>query len=124
MGATVNDRNFLDVPFGSMPSSASASIDMGVRLLRPCRSAGGNNLVLAITLAKPVGRVMGKPAMAEKNPGAQFAFGTGVAAAGWAVACGARPTITVSSPWPHNRCAAFLASSSVTASTMALRFSM
>jgi hypothetical protein len=59
VGATVNDRNFFDAPYGSMQSSASASIDMGIRLLRPCRSAGGNNFLLAITLAKPVGRVMG-----------------------------------------------------------------
>ena len=56
---------------------------------------------------------------------AQFALvGGGVAAAGWAAACGARPTITVRRPCPHSRLAAFLASSRVTASTMALRFSM
>ncbi len=42
--------------------------------------------------------------------GDQFAVGGGVAAAGWAAACGARPTITVSRPCPHSRCAAFLAS--------------
>jgi len=52
---------------------------------------------------------------------AQLAAGGG-AAAGWAAACGARPTMTVRSPCPHNRWAAFLASSRVTASTMALRF--
>ena len=51
-------------------------------------------------------------------------FAEGGAAAGWAAACGARPTMTVSRPWLHNRWAAFLAASSVTASTMALRFSM
>ena len=36
----------------------------------------------------------------------QFAFGG--AAAGCAAACGARPTITVSRPWPHSRLAALL----------------
>lgn len=45
-------------------------------------------------------------------------------AAGSAAACGARPTMTVRRPWPHSRLAAALASSSVTASTMALRFSI
>jgi hypothetical protein len=53
----------------------------------------------------------------------QFAVG-GIAAAGWATACGARPTMTVMRPFPHRRFAAFLASSRVTASTMARRFSI
>lgn len=53
----------------------------------------------------------------------QSGFGAGTAA-GSAAACGARPTTTVRRPWPHNRFAAALASSSVTASTMPLRFSM
>ena len=35
-----------------------------------------------------------------------------------------RPTITVSRPWPHSFFATLLVSSSVTASTIALRFSM
>src|SRR3977135_433310 len=68
------------------------------------------------------------PRGAARRPGheiAQFAVGGGgIAAAGCAAACGARPTITVSRPCPHNRLAAFLASSSVTASTSALRFSV
>ncbi len=63
-------------------------------------------------------------ASGTRPAGRQFFAVAGVADAGWAAACGARPTITVSRPCPHNRLAAFLASSSVTASTMALRFSM
>lgn len=53
----------------------------------------------------------------------QFDLGAG-AAAGCAAACGARPTTTVRRPCPHSRLVACLASSSVTASMMALRLSI
>src|SRR5579863_1616256 len=58
-----------------------------------------------------------------RSRAAQFARvdGAAAAAAGWVAACGARPTITVRRPWPHSLCAACLASSRVTASTIPLR---
>ncbi len=58
---------------------------------------------------------------------AQFVFVTGAvtgACAGSAAACGVRPTTAVSRPWLQSCLAAFLASSSVTAFTISLRFSM
>src|SRR5205085_9994862 len=64
-----------------------------------------------------------EPGHFRRRWGFQFDF-VGGAAAGCAAACGARPTTTVSRPWPQRRLAAVLASSRVTASTMALRFSI
>src|SRR3954469_3109863 len=63
------------------------------------------------------------PAISGNVRGRQFDFVAG-AAAGCAAACGARPTTTVRRPWPQRRFAAALASSMVTASTTALRFSI
>lgn len=64
---------------------------------------------------------------AAPPPPAQFVFVTGAVAGAWdgsAAACGVRPTTAVSRPWLQSCFAAVFASSSVTALTISLRFSM
>ena len=93
-------------------SPQDAGIGLRRRISRFCCGRLSYCRCMAPVSREAAGERAGAPAMRrvplrdepDGTPRLQsFAVGGGVAAAGWAAACGARPTITVSRPWPHSR---------------------